>query len=315
MLIAKSRGETVMSKLQSIGAGGRSDCVGLRGGTKGFTLIELLVVIAIIAILAAMLLPALAKAKIRSQGVQCMNNTKQLTLAWRMYADDHNDLLLTCQDGVRKNPEDRYRVNWIQGNLDYSASAGNWDTRVYIETSPLWVYTGKSAAIFKCPADQASVLVSGTRRPRVRSNSMSQVFSWGEWLDGGPNQGQTTYRTYGKLANIARPAKTFVFVDEHPDSINDAAFANQIRGTGVFPPDVAGSERIIDIPASYHNRACGFSFSDGHSEIHKWKGGKIVVKPSYNGTLLPPSPGTLNYPAGDSAVDVRWMAENATVRN
>jgi prepilin-type processing-associated H-X9-DG protein len=173
----------------------------------------------------------------------------------------------------------------------------------------MWRYTGKSASIFKCPADQSGVLVNGVKRPRVRSNSMSQVFGSGEWLDGGPNQGQTAYRVYSKGGHISRPAQTFVFVDEHPDSINDAAFANQCRGTGVFPPDAAGSEQIIDFPASFHNGACGFSFADGHSEIHKWRGGRIRAPVLYTGTMA------LNVSAApDSRPDVRWMAENSTVR-
>lgn len=280
-----------------------------RAARQGFTLIELLVVIAIIAILAAMLLPVLGKAKTKGEGVQCMNNTKQLTLAWLLYADEHTDWLLACQNGVNPN-----RPNWIQGQLDYSPVPANYDPAVNIMTSPMWPYTGKSPAIFKCPADKAMIVLGAQRRPRIRSNSMSQVFGYGEWLAGGPNRDQTMWRVYQKRSNIVNPANTFVFVDEHPDSINDAAFANQVSGTGQFPPDVAGGERIIDIPASYHNGACGFSFADGHSEIRKWVGSNIKVPPSYSGVLLPPSPGTLNYPAGNAAVDVQWMARNTTVR-
>jgi len=268
-----------------------------------FTLIELLVVIAIIAILAAMLLPALAKSKTKAQGIMCMNNTKQLTLAWRLYGDDDNDRLLSAQNagpGVG-------RVIWIGGGLNFAANPANYDITVDIARSPMWPYTGKSGAIFKCPADQSGVLVNGVKRPRVRSNSMSQVFGSGEWLDGGPNQGQTAYHVYWKGSQIIRPAKTFVFVDEHPDSINDAAFANQCRGAQ--PTDARGGEQIIDFPASFHNGACGFSFADGHSEIHRWKGNRIRPPAVYTGTMA------LNVSANpDSGVDVRWMAENATIK-
>ncbi len=279
----------------------------LSRSSRGFTLIELLVVIAIIAILASMLLPALGKAKLKAQGIQCMNNTKQLTLAWRQYTDDYNDLLLACQNLPQNTQLGRGRTNWIQGSLDFSASAVNWDITLNITTSPMFLYTGKNEKIFKCPADLASVLVGGVRKPRVRSNSMSQAFGYGEWLDKAYNQAQTVWRVYTKLSTIARPAKTFVFVDEHPDSINDAAFASAC--TGNQPNDPPGAAQIIDFPASYHAGACGFSFADGHSEIHRWRGSKIQAKPTYTGALQ------LNVPAGDSWVDAHWMGDNATVRN
>jgi len=132
---------------------------------------------------------------------------------------------------------------------------------------------------------------------------MSQVFGKGEWLDGGPNAGQTTWRTYDKMSLIVNSPKTFVFVDEHPDSINDSAFAVKCDGA-----DQAGAAMIIDFPASYHNGACGFSFADGHCEIHRWRGSKIQAQVRYNGQL------PLAVPAGDSWMDVRWMADNTTVK-
>ena len=137
---------------------------------------------------------------------------------------------------------------------------------------------------------------------------MSQVFGSGEWLDGGPNAVQTTYRVYSKLSTIVNPPKTFVFVDEHPNSINAAAFATQVKGA----EGAGGAEQIIDFPASYHNGACGFSFADGHSEIHKWLSSQIKNAP----ISLPPTMLPLNRPAEDAAakLDVKWMAENTTVR-
>jgi prepilin-type processing-associated H-X9-DG protein len=135
---------------------------------------------------------------------------------------------------------------------------------------------------------------------------MSQVFGWGEWLDGsGSGRGQRVWFTYEKLSGIQNASKTWVFVDEHPDSINDAAFANQC--TRADTPQA----QIIDFPANYHNGACGFSFSDGHSEIHRWLGSKIRNAKVYygrGGDLA------LNVPAGDSWKDVMWMMENSTVR-
>jgi prepilin-type processing-associated H-X9-DG protein len=141
---------------------------------------------------------------------------------------------------------------------------------------------------------------------------MSQVFGKGEWLDGGPNASQTVWRTYDKIALIVRPVKTFVFVDEHPDSINDAAFATQC--TANQPGDAPATARIIDFPAAYHNGACGFSFADGHSEIHKWLGSMIRNAPITYDQNTYKSVRPLNIPAGDSWPDAHWMAENTTVR-
>jgi hypothetical protein len=199
------------------------------------------------------------------------------------------------------------RSNWCSGDLDFSNARANWDPTNNLVRSPMWLYTGRSAAIYKCPADLATVKNNqGATVPRVRSISMSQVFGWGEWLDGsGSGRGQRVWFTYEKLSGIQNASKTWVFVDEHPDSINDAAFANQC--TRADTPQA----QIIDFPANYHNGACGFSFSDGHSEIHRWLGSKIRSAKIYygrGGDLA------LNVPAGDSWKDVMWMMENSTVR-
>ncbi len=281
----------------------------------GFTLIELLVVIAIIAILAAMLLPALARARAKAQGVHCLNNGHQIALGWRQWGDDNNDWLLTCQN--LNNPN---RPNWIDGTLSWDNSAQNYNPYLNIFTSPIFPYVGKNPAIFKCVADKSYATLTvawqnypaGAQVPRVRSITMSQAFSRGEWLDGpGINSGSTKFRVFQKGSDIALPSKTFVFIDEHPGSINDAAFA--VMCGGAMPDDPVGGEHIVDMPGNWHNGACGLSFSDGHSEIHKWRSGYLKTLSTANG-FDPPL--NITAPGNDPlfALDARYLAENSTVR-
>ncbi len=270
--------------------------------TTGFTLIELLVVIAIIAILMGILMPSLGMARKMAQSITCSSNLRSLMIAWNVYAGDNDNKLVGAQSGMPDRP------NWFSGGLSFSSNAVNWDIENNMTTSPLWTYVGKNRKIYKCPADKAKVENNlGTVVPRVRSNSMSQVFGYGEWLNSAPsNRSQTVWRTYTSLTEIVRPGNTWVFIDEHPDSINDAAFANAC--TDASSPNAA---RIIDFPANYHNGACGFSFADGHALVRKWSGSKIKDAEVFFGMGGGIS---LNVNAEDSWEDVQWMAENTTVR-
>ncbi len=270
---------------------------------QGFTLIELLVVIAIIAILAGMLLPALGKAKTKAQGIKCMSNGRQLMLAWKLYAGDNNDVHVAAQN-LAQNP--LRRSNWCEGDVTEYNDA-NSSNVTFLVRGPLFKYGGNSLEIYKCPADRSAIgrLKNFRGTPRSRSISMSQVFGNGEWLDRSFNASQRRWRTYAKDSDVVQPANTWVFVDEHPDSINDAAFANAM--TGAESP-VTRTGQIIDMPASTHNGACGFAFADGHSEIRRWVGS--VIKPL---TRYVTGGVQLNIPAGNSQPDVHWMFNNTTV--
>ncbi|HWH67861.1 MAG TPA: hypothetical protein VNT26_00630, partial [Candidatus Sulfotelmatobacter sp.] len=153
--------------------------------------------IALVGLGALMLLPALARTQPGSKALQCQNNLRQLTVAWRAWAEDNSGQLLTCSTQLGT------RTNWMTGFLDFSSSSGNWDPGVDIMKSPLWPYLSQQAQLFKCPADQSTVATPFGRKPRVRSVSMSQVFGTGEWLDGTFTGGSSLFwMTYGQLSKI-----------------------------------------------------------------------------------------------------------------
>ena len=288
-----------------------------RRGPKldGFTLIELLVVIAIIAILAGMLLPVLGTGKLKAQGIQCLNNHRQLTLAWLTYALENRDRFLCASPA---SPNDA--PSWMGGFLDFNpANDSNWDVRRDIQTSPLWPYCGKSAGIFKCPADRSTVVPStgpfaGRRTPRVRSMSMSVWFGgFGGVLNasdtGSDGVSSPPWRLYRRLGDLVDPGptRTALFWDQREDSINLGNFFTVMTG---WPNQPNLTQWQQDLPGYYHHRAGGLSFADGHSEIRRWVDSR-TMPPIRPGVATWTSVAPMQQPGNR---DIIWLQEHATRR-
>ena len=287
-------------------------------GSTGFTLIELLVVIAIIAILAAMLLPALAKAKQKAQGIQCLNNHRQLALGWRMYAEDSSDVLTYAStSGAANNPPDQYA--WSGAHMDFDPNnRANWDPTVDMMKRPLWKYV-KTQAVFKCPSDHSTLTVAGVVRPRLLTMSMNLYvggFAPVQGVDPLPNGTDggwpfaMPYNVYPKLTlinGLTPPSKIFVFLDMREDRVNWSNFMTDM--TGYAPPNPGLYSFTSDMPGFYHNNAGGFSFADGHSEIKRWLDPR-TTPPLSDGAAG--DPGALGPTQSPNNSDIAWLQDHST---
>jgi len=260
------------------------------GQWRGFTFIELLVVIAIIAILAAMLLPALSRAKMESWRTKCLGNLKQLQLAAFMYKDDNRGYLLPnapADWGLPAGADSWIDVSQMEG---WQNQEGNTNLALYTDAL-LAPYVLNQIGVYKCPADN----VPSANGQRLRSYSMNgqmgAVYITDHNLDMGALQ-------YVKETDITRPAPSmaFVFADENPDSLNDGYLEVDSSGGG-FP----------DVPAAYLGWACGFSFADGHAEMHQWQTKTLT-------SIVVASPNIVHNPSvagGTANVDWIWFSQRS----
>jgi len=264
--------------------------------TSGFTLIELLVVIAIIAVQAGLLVPALGRAKQKAQGIHCLNNMRQLSLAWMMYSDDNGGRLVPNYGGYSSGLN-KDAPNWAAGWMDYKSNVENFDLRLLVDNraDPYSGYLGdylKNPAVFKCPGDKTRVKVFGRWIPRFRSVSMN-AFMNGNWARLNPRGVE-----FRKADHIVRPSDKYVFIIEHPDSIDNSVFH-----IGRYAPTPAELIRW-NYPFGSHGGADTVTMADGSAQVKKWQDPRTVPEVK-NVSDLPILSQTNN-------VDLQWLQDTST---
>ena len=281
-----------------------------KAGASGFTLIELLTVIAIIAVLAAILLPALSRARERARAIICLNNTRQLLMAWQIYAGD-NDERLPYNLGMTGSSF-RTDLNWVNNVMTWDLSSDNTNLATLTGAS-LGPFVSGNTGVYRCPSDEAlsSVQRAAGWTARIRSYSMNAMIGdAGSFTASGFNINNPGYTQFFKTTQIPQPTEIFVFLDEHPDSIGDGYFLDKSPENGGGYGGAYNSAQWTDLPASYHNGATAFSFADGHSSLHRWLQPDTVRPPMPNAANLP-----IMIPSSPAAAlaDFNWVMDHMSV--
>ena len=280
----------------------RTQEVRRRSAAGGFTLIELLTAIAVIAVLAALLLPALGGSKAKARAAACLSNERQLMLASLIYVGDFNDALpynLGTAE-IKKLEAEQQFLNWSTPVMSWELDSDNTNT-IWLTQGGIGPYASSTAKVYRCPSDSvvSDIQSQAGWKARVRSISMNaMVGNAGQFILAGANVNNPDYKQFLTVGKIPQPARIFVLTEEHPDSINDGYFLNK--------PD---SMQWMDLPASYHNGAVNLAFSDGHLESHKWR---------FASTQPPARPDAAHLPFPVPAAergDYDWLMDRTTLES